>query len=161
MVLSLILTVGLPSLQAQIERTRTLTLTQNLQEAMQATRHRAVSHNGRATLAALGSWENGWQLFDDDNHNGRRDSSETLVFSHRVESHGVSIEGNDWVKRYISYVGTGESRHAGGSPLGGFLAGTITVCSENRGSNHYKLVLSRMGRVRRAEIDASECFAQG
>lgn len=159
-ILSLLLSIGLPSLQAQIERTRTLTLTRSLQEAIQATRHRAVGRNGRATLAALGSWENGWELFDDANHNGERDAGETLVLSHRVESESVSIEGNDRMDEYISYVGTGESRHASGTPLGGFLAGTITICSHNA-NRHYKLVLARMGRVRRAEIEADECEARG
>ncbi|WP_347331149.1 GspH/FimT family protein [Marinimicrobium locisalis] len=155
-VLSVLLSVGLPSLQAQIERTRTLTLTQNLQTAMQATRQRAISRNGRATLRPLGSWESGWELFDDANHNAQRDPGETLVFSHQVDSDGVSIKGNDRVDHYISYVGTGESRHATGTPRGGFLAGTITLCSDSSGA-HYKLVLARMGRVRREAIEADEC----
>ena len=156
-VLSIVLTMGIPSLQAQIERTRTLTLAQNLQAAMQATRHRAISRNGRATLRPLGaSWENGWELFDDLNHNAERDPGETLVLSHRIDNEGVSIAGNDKVDRYISYVGTGESRHATGSPKGGFLAGTITLCSESAAAN-YKLGLARMGRVRREKIDAEDC----
>lgn len=155
-VLSILLGVGLPRLQAQIEQTRTLTLTQHLQQAMQAARHRAISRNGRATLRPLGSWENGWELFDDTNHNAERDAGERLVLSHRIDSEGVSIEGNDKVDRYISYVGTGESRHATGTPRGGFLAGTITICGESEAAN-YKLVLARMGRVRREAIEADEC----
>lgn len=155
-VLSVLLGVGLPRLQAQIEQTRTLTLTQNLQQAMQAARHRAISRNGRATLRPLGSWQNGWELFDDLNHNAERDPGETLVFSHTVGSKGVEIVGNAWVDDYISYIGTGESRHATGLPKGGFLAGTITVCSDSETAN-YKLVLARMGRVRRETIDPDEC----
>ncbi len=155
-ILSLLLTVALPGFQRQIAETRTLTLTQNLQEAIAATRHRAISRNGRATLRALGSWDQGWELFDDLNHNGTRDPEEPLVISHSAEGEGLSISGNHWVEHYVSYIGTGESRHASGTPRGGFQAGTITVCSAS-GETGYKLVLARMGRVRRAPTEASDC----
>lgn len=153
---TLILSIGLPGLQRHIDRTRTLTFTHSLQDAIQTTRHRAVAHNGRATLRALGSWEQGWELFDDQNHNGVRDDGERALLSHAPEAEGLSAFGNQWVKDYISYVGTGESRHASGTPRGGFQAGSITICSPSLPQG-YKLVLARMGRVRREVVEASEC----
>ncbi len=159
-ILTLLLSVGLPQLQSQVEDNRTLTMTQSLQEALAATRHRAISRNGRATLRALGSWEQGWELFDDLNHNGSRDPGEPLVISHNAQGDGLSISGNRWVADYVSYIGTGESRHASGTPRGGFQAGAITVCSAS-GETGYKLVLARMGRVRRAAATPSDCSGQG
>lgn len=155
-ILSLILTVALPSFQSQIQDVRTRTLTQSLYEAIQATRTRAVSRNGRATLRALGSWDQGWELFDDLNHNGVRDPGEPLVMQHRIKSGPINVTGNGPVKRYISYIGTGESRYATGTPRGGFQAGTIKVCQEGAGG--YKLVLARMGRVRKRAIDEAKCL---
>lgn len=157
-ILSLLVAWGIPSLQSQIRQTQTRTATLSLYEAIQTTRVRAVTRNGRATLRARGSWDQGWELFDDLNHNGERDPGEELILEHQTPESDIHIRGNSKVSRYISYIGTGESRHATGTPRGGFQAGTITICPES-GNEGYKLVLARMGRVRQQVIDAEECFS--
>ncbi len=157
-ILSLLLTIGLPGFQRQIQETRTLTMTQTLQDAVQMARQRAVSRNGRVSLRPLGDWERGWELFDDENHNGVRDDGEHIVLTHRLppDLGGLTISGNQPMNRAISYIGTGESRHASGTPLGGFQAGRLTICSPD-GSFGYELVLARMGRMRRQMVDAEKC----
>lgn len=157
-ILSLLLTIGLPGFQRQIEETRTLTMTQTLQDAIQLARQRAVSRNGRVTLRPLGDWERGWELFDDENHNGVRDDGEHIVLTHQLppDLGGLSISSNSKLRRAVSYVGTGESRHPSGSVLGGFQAGRLTICSPDR-SQGYELVLSRMGRMRRQPVGPEAC----
>ena len=159
-ILSLLLSIGLPSFQRQIDQSRAHTATQSLMSALQATRHRAIARNGRATLRAQGGWENGWELFDDLNHNGVRDEGEPIILSHALDGRSVLIEGNQPVSSYVSYVGSGQSRHASGTPRGGFQAGTITICTSD-GAEGYKLVLARMGRVRREPIGADSCTSSG
>jgi len=155
-VLSLVLTVAVPSFQAYISATRAKTRTLNLYEALQTTRTRAVGHNHRATLRALGDWSRGWVLFDDLNHNGQPDPNERLVAEHRFSGTEITIKGNRPLKNYVSFVGTGESRFASGSPGGGFQAGRLTLCSQDTHEG-YQLVLARMGRVRIQEAQPGDC----
>lgn len=154
-ILSLILAFAIPGFQSQVQHVRTKTLTLSLYEAIQATRTRAVSTNGRATLSARGDWSQGWELFDDLNHNGARDPGEPLILDHSIESADIRISGNGPVANYVSYLGTGESRYASGTPRGGFQAGTITVCAREGG---FQLVLARMGRLRKQAIGPEECL---
>jgi len=154
-ILSLILALAIPSFQSQTQQIRTKTTALSLYEAIQATRTRAVSTNGRATLRARGDWSRGWELFDDLNHNGVRDAGEPLILEHGMEGTDIHISGNGPVASYVSYLGTGESRYANGNPRGGFQAGTITICAETGG---YQLVLARMGRLRKQAIGPEDCL---
>src|SRR5690606_32572013 len=76
----LLLTLGLPSFSKHIQNTRAKTATTELLQAVQKTRTLAVSKNLRATLAPLGSWHHGWEIFIDVNNNGIRDNTEIAVF---------------------------------------------------------------------------------
>jgi len=156
-ILSILLAFALPGFDRQIQQTRTQTTTNELYEALQAARTRAVTSNGRATLKARGDWSQGWILFDDLNHNGVRDPDDPVVQEHRIESATTRITGNQPVQHYVSFVGTGESRYATGSAGGGFQAGTLTICPPKSGLGGYQLVLSRMGRVRTQAVSAEDC----
>ena len=155
-VISLILTLAVPSFTSQISALKTKTRAASLYEALQLTRTRAISRNQRATLRSLGDWSRGWVLFDDQNHNGLQDSGETVLTEHRFEGSEVNIEGNRPLKDYVSYIGSGESRFASGRPGGGFQAGRLTVCAQDA-SRGYQLVLARMGRVRIQRAQPGDC----
>lgn len=155
-VLSLVLALAVPSFQTYISAAQAKTRTLSLYETLQTARTRAVSHNQRATLRALGDWSRGWVLFDDLNHNGQPDPTERLVAEHRFSGTGITIKGNRPLKNYVSFVGTGESRFASGSPGGGFQAGRLTLCSQNSNKG-YQLVLARMGRVRIQKAQPGDC----
>lgn len=156
-ILAIILSIGLPSFQQQLQASRTQTLTLNLYEAAQAARTRAISRNGRVTLRALeGDWSRGWVMFDDLNHNGLQDPDESAIVTHRVESLDVAISGNNPVSQYLSYVGTGEGRLASGTPGGVIQMGSLTLCP-TVGTGAYKLVLAGTGRLRKEAIDARQC----
>lgn len=159
-IVSIILAFALPGFDRQVQQTRAKTTANELYQALQAARARAVSINGRATLRAKGDWNQGWMLFDDLNHNGVRDPGEAVLLEHRTETPTLQVSGNQPVQRYVSFVGTGESRYATGSPGGAFQAGTLTICPRNSELGGYQLVLSRMGRVRTQAIEAEDC-AQG
>jgi len=156
-ILSLLLALAVPNFQSYISSTQTKTRTLSLYEALQTARTRAVSRNQRATLRALGDWSRGWVLFDDRNHNGQPDPDERLLAEHRFSGTQVNIEGNRPLKDYVSFVGTGESRFASGSPGGGFQAGRLTLCARDANKPGYQLVLARMGRVRIQEAQPGDC----
>ena len=158
-ILTILLTIGLPSFSKQVQNSRVETAMLSLQEALQLTRIQAVSSNKRATIVKQQEWDEGWEVFVDENNDGLRDENEKVVVQ-QEKFNAVRITGNKFVKNYVSYVGTGESRNANGSSgAGAFQAGTFTICPEMKGAG-YELVLARGGRVRMKEITEQECEGQ-
>lgn len=151
-VVSILLSVGLPSLGRMIDKNRTETATYDLLTAIQTTRALAVTKHQRAVLKAKGEWHQGWELFIDTNDNGMRDQDETLVSEQSPQD--VTIKSTSQKMKIISFINTGESRQVSGSSGGSFLAGTLTICS-NRSFAGYKLILARGGRTRMLKTDCS------
>lgn len=154
-IFTIILSLGIPSFSAQIQNTKVKTSTQSLLESVELARSQAVMSNRRTTLKPTGTWENGWEVFIDSNNNGVRDQDEPLLQA-REKITGVRITPNSPLSRYVSFIGSGESRLVGG----GFQAGALTVCPEYTGPG-YKLTLARSGRMRMNDIAAEECENQG
>ena len=154
---SILLTIGIPSFSAQVQKNRVKTATQSLLEAIELTRTKAVSLNKRTTITKQKNWENGWEIFVDKDNDGIRDNDEEIVLQHE-KLKGIRIVGNKWIKNNVSYIGSGESRNANGKANGAFQAGTFTICPEGKG-NGYELILARGGRIRMNEIDERACAA--
>ena len=154
-ILAILAAIGIPSFTAQIESSRTRTAADQLYQAIQLTRAKAVTVNRRATMRHLGSWNAGWEVFFDRDFDGVRDTGEELLFTHG-ELRGSAIYANNPLTNYISYIGTGESRFAGTASSGGFQAGTFTICPVDSGEG-FQLVLARSGRVRQSRATAQDC----
>lgn len=154
-VLSILLTIGLPSFSSQIQQMRVKTAIFALQESINLTRTQAVSANKRATIRKQNQWEDGWEIFIDKDNDGVRDSNEDIVQLHE-KLKGIRIIANRPIQNYISYIPTGESRNASGTNGGGFQAGTFTICPIAKGKG-FSLVLARGGRVRMTEISEEKC----
>lgn len=144
-VLSLLLTVTLPSFKQQVQRSRILSETDDFRQGILLARTRAISLNQRVTMAHRGTWSSGWDIFVDSNHNGKADEGELIILSLDKEL-AVNIKGNSAVEDYVSFVATGQSLKATGKAKGAFQAGTFTICLEQE--KGVQLVLSRGGRVR-------------
>ena len=156
---AILVTIGLPNFTQQIQNSRVKAAMLSLQESLQLTRIQAVSANKRATIVKQQEWDEGWEVFIDENNDGSRDENEKVVVQ-QEKFNDVRITGNKFVKNYVSYVGTGESRNANGSGgAGAFQAGTFTICPEMKGAG-YELILARGGRVRMKEITEQECEDQ-
>lgn len=155
-VVAIVAALAAPSFSRLIQDNKVETATHALLEAVKTTRSYAIKGNRRTTLASAPSWEDGWIIFYDDNHNGAIDQNETLLLDSQAIPTHVIVKGNRYVDDYISYLGTGESRWAGGRKGGAFQAGTITICPEKAGEG-YELILSRGGRLRKHSIDEKEC----
>lgn len=154
LVLAILLALATPSLQQQIQRTRMLADTDNLQQSIMLTRSRAISLNQRVTMAHNGSWTEGWDIFLDENNNGRRDEGEKIIWS-QSQPLNVNISTTQPVKDYVSFTGSGRSHWAAGRASGGFQAGTFTICMEQIKST--QLILARGGRVRLVKESSETC----
>lgn len=154
-VMSVLLGIGVPSFSAQLQKTRLETATATILESMEFTRTRAVTSDKRVTMHTNANWEDGWQIFVDVDNNGQLDANDQLLV-HQDKLSGVTIKGNNFVKSYISYIGTGESRSAHGTGGGPFQAGTLSICPTAKGTGN-RLILARGGRVRIEKMSEADC----
>lgn len=154
-VIAIMLGFGIPSLSRQTQANQVKTAANGLLEAMDIARSKAVSTNKRVTLKKLDEWNNGWEIFIDRNNDGQLNDGETVILHHEKLA-GVRILVNGPLRNNVSYVGSGESRLAGGSDGGGFQAGTFVVCPQTKGEG-YRLILARGGRVRSTKVSVDEC----
>jgi type IV fimbrial biogenesis protein FimT len=154
LVFAILLSVALPSFTRQIQLNRILTETDNLQQSIVLARSRAVGLNQRVTMSHHGNWAEGWDIFIDSNHNGRRDEDEEIIWSH-TRPLQVSIRTTSPVENYVSFTGTGQSHRASGRAGGAFQAGTFILCLEDVAST--ELIISRGGRVRLVKGSSETC----
>ena len=155
-ILAILAAVGIPSFTTQIESTRTRAAADQLYQAINLARTKAVTANRRATIRRLGDWNSGWEVFFDRNFDGVRDVGEELLVVNG-EISGASIYANNPLTNYVSFIGTGESRFAGTASSGGFQAGTFTICPANGGEG-YQLILARSGRIRQSRATTQDCL---
>lgn len=151
-IITILLSVGLPSFSRMIDKNRLETASNDLMTAIQTTRNLAVTKHQRAVLKARQEWHKGWDVFIDKNDNGNLDSDEIVLLTQN-ELNGIKITSTSQKMKAISFINTGESRQVSGSAGGSFLAGTLQVCASN--NNGYKLVLARGGRTRLAKSNCS------
>ncbi|WP_299595517.1 GspH/FimT family protein [uncultured Microbulbifer sp.] len=154
-ILGILLAIGIPSFQQQLESSRTRSAADMLMGAINLTRGKAVATNRRATMRKLGEWQSGWEVFIDRDFDGERDTDEPPIATSSALT-GVTVTTNGPLANYVSFIGTGESRLAGTVSNGGFQAGSFTICPET-GGNGYQLILSRGGRVRIDTLSAADC----
>lgn len=149
-IISILLFVGLPSLAEMIRKNQVESAAYDLMTAIQTTRNLSVMQHKRAVLRANQEWHDGWELFIDENDNGKREEGEELLFTQGVLS-DLNISTNSKAMKTISFIDTGESRQANGSSGGAFLAGSISICGK-KNQKGYKLILARGGRTRISSI---------
>ena len=154
-IISVMLVIAIPSFSSQIQQSNLKTTTLTLLEDIATARSKAVFTNKRVVIKNTGSWENGWEIFVDYNNNGIKDGNETILHSQQ-KLKDIRITPNKPLKKYISFIGSGESRFAGVANGGGLQMGTFTICAAKSGQG-YSLTLSSNGRIRMNEIEASKC----
>lgn len=154
-VVALLAALALPNFSRQIQKAHTETATQELVDAIETARSKAVFANQRTVLRAKKKWHLGWVLFIDLNNNGAQDENEGLLRDH-AELKNITIHDNFPVSSEISFIGTGEGRSPGKKDGGAIVMGTITVCAETADEG-IKLVLNRAGRLRSEKTAAGEC----
>ncbi len=158
-ILSLVVTLAIPSYAEFIARQRVRGAAELLYSAMVLTRSEAAKRSVRVTLCKAsggqcrdsGGWEQGWLGFVDPNSNGVIDPGEVVLMRQEALS-GVVLTGNAPVRSYVSFVPFGRALLLGG----GFQAGTLTACADRPGVEARVVVLSAIGRIRTA-TSGEEC----
>ena len=141
---------SVPSFNSWIVRTRQNNLARALQNTTWIARTEAIKNNQRTivcpsknlkTCSGQTDWENGWIVFID--VNDERSLEAEYVVPIHVEAGtfpGITASGNQNVRYYFSYVGTGMLQQFSGA----LQPGTIKVCAP--GQNAIDTVLAHSGR---------------
>ncbi|MEO8303404.1 MAG: GspH/FimT family pseudopilin [Betaproteobacteria bacterium] len=131
----------------------------NLAETMTRARTEAVRRGHRVSLckspgrdqcADLGSWDAGFVVFADANHDGKIDPGEPVLEIAGPAPRGITVAANRPLEDYVSYTSLGQARMLNGA----LQMGTLTVCRS--GQLALNVVLANSGRVR-VEKTADRC----
>jgi type IV fimbrial biogenesis protein FimT len=123
----------------------------HLAESMTRARTEAIRRAHRVNLckspdreqcAGLGSWEGGFLMYVDINHDGRIDAGEPVLEIEGRAPPGITITANGPLDDYVSYTSIGHARMLNGA----LQMGTFTVCKRGQPALH--VVLANSGRVR-------------
>jgi len=140
-----------PAFQDWIAAYQLANYAKHLAESMMHARTEAIRRAHRVNLcksadreqcADLGSWEGGFLMYVDINHDGRIDAGEPVL---GIEGHappGITIAANGPLDDYVSYTSIGHARMLSGA----LQMGTFTICK--RGQRALHVVLANSGRVR-------------
>lgn len=162
-VLALLSAVCVPSIAAWTERSRMVSLSEDLLVHLYLARSEAIKRGGRVALcksadgetcARNGSWEQGWIIFHDADNDGLRDPGEPIMQRMAGLPAGWRLVGNSTVARYISYHPTGTTRVLSGA----FQAGTLTLCKASNGPVAARqIVLNAAGRPKLQATTVANC----
>ena len=123
----------------------------HLAESMTRARTEAIRRGHRVNLckspdreqcADLGSWDGGFVMYVDINHDGRIDAGEPVLGIEARAPPGVTVAANRPLDDYVSYTSIGHARMLNGA----LQMGTFTLCK--RGQRALHVVLANSGRVR-------------
>lgn len=152
-ILTLTVSLGLPTLYNFIHDYRLRAAANDLFMAAALTRNEAIKRNVPVYLSARsGSWSNGWEIHSDDNWNNSRDAAESTLFNGQVHS-AVDIQGNQPVSAFIRFTPSGRAKLPGGA----FQAGTISLCHPQSKAVKREIVLNSMGRLKLNKTTQEGC----
>jgi type IV fimbrial biogenesis protein FimT len=120
-------------------------------DTLDRARSEAIKHGYRVNVCKTqdgrqctdrGSWESGWLMYVDENHDGEIDPDEIVLHREGPAPDGITMHGNRPVADYVSYTSLGHARLLNGA----LQMGTFLVCKP--GQNALKVVLANSGRAR-------------
>ena len=148
---ALLAVAAMPAFHDWIDAYHLANHARHLAETMTRARTEAVRRGHRVNLckaldrgqcADNGSWDAGFVVFVDSNHNGRIDGGEAVLEVNAGAPHGITVTANRPVEDYVSYTNLGQARMLSGA----LQMGTFVVC--RHGQNALHVVLANTGRVR-------------
>ncbi|HHQ69379.1 MAG TPA: prepilin-type N-terminal cleavage/methylation domain-containing protein [Halothiobacillaceae bacterium] len=152
-ILSIVLAVGIPSFNQQLEQSRLTAATNSLLTGIHFARTEALRIGQRVVICTSAdqqtcqpqaAWHDGWIIFPDPTASGQPDGP--LLRVHKASGANITITGNQPVANYISYTPDGRTKFLSGA----MQMGTITLCGSNYGR---QLVINHAGRVRTVRIE--------
>ncbi len=163
LIASILLAIATPSFSQMVQDNRIISSTNEFIAAINLTRSEAIKRGGRATMCrsqapftvcnnGSGSWSDGWIIFNDISNFGEYDEGEVIQFIHQELNDTLSLNGNRYVRDYISYTATGVTKRRSGA----FQAGTLELCDARGNAHARSIIINSFGRPRTAK-EAKKC----
>ena len=121
-IVAILTTVGVPSFQETIVRSRMAAQSNEFLSALNYARSEAIKQGQSVTLcrsasgtscASSGSWESGWLAFTDPNGNATMDTGDALIRVWPTLSAGFTLKGSANVAGVIRYDARGMAQNTG------------------------------------------------
>jgi type IV fimbrial biogenesis protein FimT len=126
-------------------------------------RSEAIKRNSRVVLCmspdglqcvSNGGWEQGWMVFQDQNHNALVDVEDFVLARAGALQPPLRLSGNKNVSKYVSYSPIGFTNLTSGA----FQAGTFVLCDASGVLDEAReIVISSLGRPRIAKVSNLKC----
>jgi type IV fimbrial biogenesis protein FimT len=126
-------------------------------------RSEAIKRNSRVVLCISpdgvqcvtdGGWEQGWMVFQDQNHNALVDVEDFVLARAGALQPPLRLSGNKNVSKYVSYSPIGFTNLTSGA----FQAGTFVLCDASGVLDEAReIVISSLGRPRIAKVSNLKC----
>lgn len=151
-VATILMTMGVPSMQAAIESGRVSSQINDLLASIQLARSESVKTGRRVVLckstdmascASDGGYDQGWIVFVDLDNDATVDTGEPIVRVHGPLAGDHSFAGSDDVTQYVAFTSDGFARTIDGSMQSGTL--TLDICRGDLGRR--AIVVKPTGRT--------------
>ena len=142
-VLSIVLTIAVPSFVTWIKNNRIDAATRNLTGAFQLARSEAVSRQTVITINNGGNWDNGLTIYTDTNPAGNtvyNAAEDSLIKNLDYSMDGITPAGNDG-NNFISFTSTGLLNEGLGNQR------LIAICDDRGAIEGTLITLSTLGRA--------------
>ncbi|CAA6801938.1 MAG: Pilus assembly protein FimT [uncultured Thiotrichaceae bacterium] len=101
-----------PSFMTIIEKNKTITFVSDFRTAMYLAQSEAIKRNSTVTILPKArdtrEWQNGWDVFEDTNSNGVKETTEELISTHTFSHSGYTLKATDnTYKKWISFNAMG------------------------------------------------------
>lgn len=139
-IMSIMLTVGLPSFQSTVASNRLTSTTNAMVSALQLAKSEAMKQHKTVVVRKKNNdWANGWEVFVDDLiENKVFDAGETVLVVSMFDSLNSTINITSNYANYISFNATGRAN-----------AGHFTFCS---GTDYRSVIIAMTGRIRTSTV---------
>ncbi|WP_198246464.1 GspH/FimT family pseudopilin [methane-oxidizing endosymbiont of Gigantopelta aegis] len=138
-IMSIILSIGVPSFQSMITNNRLTTQANSMVGALNIARSEAVKRNQLLVVGKTGTdWKDGWQVFVDANSNQTFDTGEEVIRKYSGITSGFFINSSSSFDNYVAYRPDGRSN----------TNGHFYFCSPSQQAIFRKVVVAASGRIR-------------
>jgi len=157
-ILGIVTAIGLPGFKGVMDSSRLTTNANMLVASLNLARSEAIKRNTRVYVANIGNvgqtWENGWNIFIDENGNQSFDSnSDTLLKTYQALDSNYTLRVGENIKSWLAYEPSGLYTTSTGR-----IGDSFRLCTMDADRNNSrKITLNSIGRTRVSKNDVTSC----
>jgi type IV fimbrial biogenesis protein FimT len=152
----ILMAIATPNFMQVITDNRFSTIANQLVTALVYARSEAIKRGAQVTIKPKGStaqvWDEGWDVFIDNNANGTKEATEELLQAHQALPNGYTLRTGSNYGNWVAYLASGNIRSGSG-----FINDTFRLCDSSRDIKRSRAIIVKMGRVRTETGKVKEC----